>query len=351
MPLVLHRPPRWCGAHNIAPTPRSNPPIDEGFEKLCCAPDGLAGTAGRTALTRPVRRFKSRCMRVFAPLRAAATILWDAVSHMTNDDGFALASHVALSSLLALFPFLIFVAALTGFLGMADMADRITALLFDTWPKQVAGPIAREIRVVLTEPRGDALTFGIAVTLWFAANGVDALRVALNRAYGVLEWRGYFRLRLLAIVGVLVGSIVLIVFGFMIVLAPLAIKAAVAAAPVLEAFISRLNLSRYVIATLMTFGGLLAVHLVLPAGRMRLIDVLPGIGVTLALWLASGAAFGAYLASFANYVSTYAGLAGVMTALVFLYLVSLCFVFGGEFNAAILRWRRERAKTRLAPAP
>ena len=291
----------------------------------------------------PQNRLTMRFKRAF---RATFAVLRDAIRHMSADDGFAVASHVALSSLLALFPFLIFIAALTGFLGMAGMADRIAALLFDAWPKEVAGPIAREIRVVLTEPRGDALTFGIVVALWFAANGVDALRIALNRAYGVIERRSYLRLRLMAIALVIAGSVILIAFAFLIVFAPLVIKAALALAPVIEPFVDRLNLSRYVIATLLTLCGLLVVHTVLPAQRRRFLDVLPGILATLALWLTAGAAFGAYLASFANYVSTYAGLAGVMTALVFLYMVSACFVFGGELNAAILR-RRKQAAARL----
>jgi membrane protein len=43
-----------------------------------------------------------------------------------------------------------------------------------------------------------------------------------------------------------------------------------------------------------------------------------------------------------NYISTYAGLASVMIALVYLYWVALLFVFGGEFNAAIIRARQAR---------
>jgi membrane protein len=51
-----------------------------------------------------------------------------------------------------------------------------------------------------------------------------------------------------------------------------------------------------------------------------------------------GGAFGAYLAEFSrNYVSTYAGLASVMVALVFLYTTAAIFILGGELNAAILR--------------
>ncbi|WP_428698618.1 YihY/virulence factor BrkB family protein [Stappia sp.] len=282
-------------------------------------------------------------MSVLHAIRALFATIYDAVMHMTGDDGFALASHVALSSLLALFPFLIFVAALTGFLGMSDLADRIAMLLFDAWPEQVARPIAREIEVVLTQPRGDILTFGIVAALWFASNGVEALRVALNRAYGVAETRGYLFLRLQALLLVLFGTFVLISFALLIIVAPLVWQAAIAHAPLLEPFTARLNLSRYVIASLLTFGGLFAAHALLPAGRRRILDMLPGVAATLVLWLVSGAAFGAWLAGFANYVSTYAGLAGVMTALVFLYLISICFVFGGELNAAILRRRARRA--------
>lgn len=288
----------------------------------------------------PARRCRiQQGMTILRPIRAALSVTWDALAHMSRDDGFVLASHVALSSLLALFPFLIFIAALTGFFGMENMADRIAALLFDAWPERVAGPIAREIRVVLTEPRSDALTFGIVVALWFASNGVEALRVALNRAYQAHETRGYVHLRLQAIVLIVVGTIILVAFAFLIVLAPLAWKAALAYAPVVEQFTAQLNLSRYLIATFLTGGGLIAVHALLPAGRRRLGEILPGVLATLCLWLVSGAAFGTYLASFANYVSTYAGLAGAMTALVFLYLVAICFIFGGELNAAIMRAR------------
>jgi len=281
-------------------------------------------------------------MSVLQAIRATVATIYDAVMHMTSDDGFALASHVALSSLLALFPFLIFVAALTGFLGMSDMADRIATLLFDAWPEQVARPISREIHVVLTQPRGDILTFGIVAALWFASNGVEALRVALNRAYGVGETRNFLYLRAQSLLLVLFGTFVLISFALLIVFAPLVWRAVLAQAPLLEPFTAQLNLSRYAIATVLTLSGLFFAHAVLPAGRRRLLDLLPGVAATLLLWLASGMAFGAWLAGFANYVSTYAGLAGAMTALIFLYLISLCFVFGGELNAAILRRRTRK---------
>jgi membrane protein len=59
--------------------------------------------------------------------------------------------------------------------------------------------------------------------------------------------------------------------------------------------------------------------------------------------MAAGIAFGSFLAEYArNYVTTYAGLASVMIALVFLYMIASIFIFGGELNAAILRAKRKR---------
>ena len=85
-------------------------------------------------------------------------------------------------------------------------------------------------------------------------------------------------------------------------------------------------------------------------GRPRF-DVPPGLLVTLVLWFAGGILFGRYLAEFANsYVTTYAGLASAMVALVFLYWIATIFVFGGELNAEILRERaRQRGRGSNAP--
>jgi membrane protein len=83
---------------------------------------------------------------------------------------------------------------------------------------------------------------------------------------------------------------------------------------------------------------LLVAHLWLPAGRRRLSFVWPGVVTTLGLWLAGGIGFGRYLDGFAvAYVTTYAGLATGMIALVFLYLAASIFIYGAELNAIIAR--------------
>ena len=84
-------------------------------------------------------------------------IFYDAYSRFSADDGWAISSHIALSTLTSLFPFLIFVTALAGFVGSQDLADEAAKLIFDAWPPIVANPISGEVHNVLTAPRGGLL--------------------------------------------------------------------------------------------------------------------------------------------------------------------------------------------------
>src|SRR5215831_8582773 len=116
-------------------------------------------------------------------LKLSLRIVIDALRYFLADDGWAIASHIALSSLMALFPFLIVVTALAGFFfGAKELADEAARILREAWPKEVAGPIALDVTGVLTNMRGDVLTFGILAALYFASSGVESLRVGLNRA-------------------------------------------------------------------------------------------------------------------------------------------------------------------------
>jgi membrane protein len=269
--------------------------------------------------------------------RAYATVL-DAYARFLADDGWAIASHIALSALMALFPFFIVLTALAGLFGLAPLADEVAKLMFAAWPKEVALPISREVQKVLTTTHPGALTLGAAFAMYFASSGVESLRIGLNRAYGQTESRHWLLLRLESIGYVLLAALALLALGFLIVLGPLLFKAALLHAPWLEPLEGTFTKARVSIASVVLAIALLVAHKWLPAGRRRMVDILPGIVATLLLWLAAGIAFGRYLSEFSSsYVSYYAGLASVMIALVFLYWTASIFVFGGALNAALLR--------------
>lgn len=264
-------------------------------------------------------------------------ILLGAYHKFDRDDGFALASHIALSALTSLFPFLIFLTALAGFFGKKEIAEAATKILFEAWPERVAGPISREIQSVLTQPSAGRLTFGAVFAIYFSSSGVESLRIALNRAYDAIEIRPWWVLRLKAILFVFVGALSLLVISFLLVLAPLAKVIAEHYAPVLVRELAPLyGPVRYGVTTAVLGAAALSAHLFLPARRPPLLKIAPGLVLTLIVSIAFGAGFGAYLAEFAiNYVSTYAGLASIMIALVFLNALAAIFIFGAELNQAI----------------
>jgi len=172
---------------------------------------------------------------------------------------------------------------------------------------------------------------------------VEAVRIGLNRAYAVRDSRPWWLLRLESIAYVFVGAFSLLTLAFLVVLAPLIWAAVLHFAPGLEPLNRLITVGRFAIASLVLLLALVLSHKFLPAGRRSLREIAPGILLTFALWIAAGIAFGSYLAQFArNYVTTYAGLASVMIALVFLYMIASIFIFGGELNAAILRAKRKR---------
>jgi len=272
--------------------------------------------------------------------RLSLHVIVEAFYRFNRDDGWAIASHISLSVLLAMFPFLIVVTALAGFVGSVNLADEVARLMFAAWPQQVAIPIASQIHNVLTTARGGVLTFGAVFAVYFASSGVESLRIGLNRAYGLQESRSWWLLRLESIGYVLVSAFAMLALAFLVVLGPLIFQTAVKYAPWTAPLEAHYDFARFGVSGIVIAFALFVLHMWLPAGRRGISRVWPGIAATLVLWLACGIAFGRYLASFAStYVTYYAGLASAMIALVFLYYSAWIFIYGGELNAAIARVR------------
>lgn len=258
-------------------------------------------------------------------------------------DGWAIASHIALSALTSLFPFLILLTAVAGFFGGGALADEAANLILDAWPREVGQPIAGEVHRVLGEQRRGVLTVGAVLALYFSSSGVESLRVGLNRAYGIRETRAWWVTRLESIGYVIFAALAMLAFAVLVVFGPLIWRGLVGLAPALEPFGLTAALIRFAVATVLIVGALVIAHKFIAAGRRRVRAVLPGIGATLVLWLMAGIGFGYYLANFSHaYASTYGGLATAMIALVFLYWLAAMFLFGGEINGTVIAAKRRR---------
>jgi len=281
-------------------------------------------------------------------LRRTVRVTGIMISRLSKDDGWAMASHLTLSALMALFPFLIFVGGIASiFFGDAHLAQESVELIFETWPPDVAGPIQREIINVLSGPRTGVITISVLITLYLAMNGVEAVRAALTRAYGSEQQRTFLMTKVQSLGFVLLGTLACIALALLGVLGPLLFELLVRWFPDLEGQGGLFTFFRYLIVGTLLTAVLTAAHLWLPGRRWQGIRIWPGIIATLILWWLATVAFAAYLKGFANYVSTYAGLAGIVTALFYLYIMSVILLIGAELNAAISRTspRASRGRT------
>jgi membrane protein len=284
-------------------------------------------------------------------LRQIFAILILAYNRMNLHDGWAIASHIALSALFSFFPFLILLTALASFFGAGALADDAAGLILQVLPNEIGVPIAQEVRNVLTEWRGDLLTIGAVLALYFSSNGIEALRVGLNRAYGVRENRSFVVTRLESIFYVIIGAAVMLAFAFGIVLGPLVWGTLLNYFPDLIDFTRVVDIVRLGGTSVLVVVALMITHKFLAAGRRSFASVLPGVAVTLFLWLLGGFAFGFYLTQFPQaYATTYGGLATAMMSLIFLYTLAVIYIFGGEINGAIAAMRRAAAKRRRSRA-
>ncbi len=260
----------------------------------------------------------------------------EAVYRLYEHSQFSMAGAVAFSFLVSLFPFCILLGALSGILGGAELAKTAIDHLFQVLPGDVAKALVPQVEAIMSNSRIDLLTIGGAITLFFATSAIETLRAALNFAYRVKETRNYFVCLGLSMLHVCVTAVVLLVMTWTILVAPnlaTLIKS--------QLLIDFLNSSwvqsgaLYAIAGVIVALQLFAIHLWLAAGRRRIVDVWPGIALTVLLWMALGTAYSFYL-GYSNYTRFYAGLSQLMIALIFFQLTAVTIILGAELNRGIM---------------
>ena len=274
------------------------------------------------------------------------TLGFEALRRLFADEAIPLAGNIAFRTLFSVFPFLIFLTALAGFFGNEALAEKVVTFLLSVAPEQLVHPLAAEIRSILTVPRTGLLSLAAVLTIWSAMAGVDSIRVGLNRAYDIREHRNLFWLYGQSVLFVIGSAAGLLVIALLIVFAPLALAALDRFAPDIKHNFTTLNQMRYPIAIILMIGGLQLSHHILPAKKQKALAILPGVLLTVFVWVVLSSLFSYYLVNFNTFASTYSSLSGLFAAMFFLYLAALVLIFGGEVNRVIQMHRTWRSTSK-----
>jgi membrane protein len=272
----------------------------------------------------------------------------EALQRLFADEAISLAGNIAFRTLFSIFPFLIFLTALAGFFGNDALAEKVVTFLLSVAPEQLVKPLAREIHSILTVPRTGLLSLSALLTIWSAMAGVDSIRVGLNRAYGLQENRKLYWLYGQSVLFVIGSAGVLLAVSVLLVFAPVGLKILHHYAPDFQQHFATLNTLRYPIATILLVGALQLAHRILPAKQQKGLEILPGVLLTVVVWVVLSSLFSYYLVKFNTFASTYASLSGLFAAMFFLYLSALVLIFGGEVNRVLQIHKTFRTSAKVA---
>ena len=264
---------------------------------------------------------------------------WEVVKRVAigvYNDGFIHAGNLAYLSIVALFPFFIFAAAVAHLLGQSEDATLTVTNILRRLPPDVASTLREPIQEVLTVRTGTLLWLGAIVGLWTATSFIETIRDILRRAYGVKFCAPFWEYRLGSML-VILGAVLLLMLAF-------AASAALTLAhqiiihwfPLAQNVASELGLYRLVPAVTLFFTFYILFYALTPSRyRRRGCRKWPGAFFITAWWLATVEILPSVLSLFGGYSRTYGSLAGVMITLIFFFVVGLGVVIGAELNAAL----------------
>ena len=265
--------------------------------------------------------------------------LWYSLKAATYDaiiahDGVEHAGYLAFLGLLALFPFLVFLVAIAGFIGQGDVGVQFIDLLMGNLPDKAALALKPRIEEINSGPPQGLLTISIVGAIWTASSAVEGLRTTLNRAYHVSTPPAYWLRRLMSIAQLLVFTFIIVVAMLVVVFFPFAVGK-------LEIFMEFTISSEaaawwhnriFMVTSFLLFLVVANLYYILPNIKQTIRAVVPGAVIVVALWLGAANLFSLYLSNFDQVNLIYGSLGGIIATLVFFYIINLIFIFGAEFN-------------------
>lgn len=262
----------------------------------------------------------------------------DWLKRITNNDVFGLSAQLSYFFLLSLFPFLLFLVTLIGYLPIGDQtANNIIAYIEMYAPSDISKLINNTISELVRNQNGGLLSIGIIGTLWSASNGIKAIMKAFNRAYEVDEDRSFIVGRLIAIV-LTIAMVIVIFIAFLLPISGKMIGVYVFSFFGLSGkFIAVWDTLRWIISSLVFFVVLLVLYKLAPNKRIYFKHAVWGAVFATICWQLVSLAFSYYVSSVGNYSAMYGSLGTVIILMIWFYISGIIIISGGVMNATVMQ--------------
>ena len=260
---------------------------------------------------------------------------------MNEDHVMAFAGNLTYKGLFAVFPFFTFLLSLLGLFNATDLVNTMVDELSGVAPQSATEFVEGQLLGITQSQAESAFTFGaivsILLALWGVSGAFRSVMEAMNVMYEVEEDRPFWKVyglsifMSLAVVVLLVGALVLVIFGE-------SIGVAVADLVGLGAVFATLwSIVQWPVVALVVLFAFALIYYFAPAAKQRFRWISPGSIVAFVFWLAFSLLFSLYASTFGgdSYNETYGSLAGVIILMLYVYYSALIMLVGAEMNQVV----------------
>lgn len=272
----------------------------------------------------------------FLQMREAGlfTIFKRTAKGFSDHDLSTYAAALAYRALFSVFPFVLFLMALLGFLQLPAFFDWLreqAALLLPPVALEQVDPVIDQLQ----QSQGGLMSFGILLALWTASIGVRALMNAMNKVYEVQDSRPTWKLFLLSVLYTVgLAIMMLLAAGFM-TLGPQIMSWIAGQVGMEQLLVTLWTWIRWPLAIFLLMMAVALIYYATPDVEQDFRFITPGSVVAVIVWLAASVGFGIYVQNFANYNATYGSIGAIIVLLLYFYISAAVLLLGAQLNATI----------------
>lgn len=260
-------------------------------------------------------------------------ILFRVKDEVASDNVGLIAAGVAFYGLLALFPAITAVIAISGLLVEPNVIVEQLNSLSGLIPEEVVAIVTDQATAVAGSREGGlglAVVGGILIALYSASKGMASLMQGINIAYDEEEDRGFIRLKLVTF-----GLTLFLIFGLLVSMAAMLalpmVLSLIAWGPILEIALTAVL---WIVLVALTMLGLSVLYRYAASrDNPEWAWASPGAVVGCLLWIAASAGFAFYVGNFGSYNESFGTLAGVIVLLMWFWISAFIILLGAELNA------------------
>ena len=254
-------------------------------------------------------------------------------NRVIKNDLMTYANSLTFKLILAIFPFIIALLTLLGFLNLP--AEKITNSIVNDMPKELADMIRHYISDVLGERRLSLLSSSIVIAIYSASAGFHTMVKGICNSFEINEDRTFFKTRLISLVlmfifvVIIVATLYIVIFGDTI-NGLLESSGIVNQIPDIITGTVMHMLTAFVIIIFLVLLYKFSISI-----KIKIKYLLPGIFFTMASWFVISKIFKVYINNFSKYSVIYGSIGAIFVFGLWLFLLSCTILIGSQINAVL----------------